>query len=247
MYIFSDAVTICLAIYVGCHLYLTLSAFFIETCKYVVSKIDNVTNDFGLIARSIDNLSRTFDYTTDTYRQNSTDERTSRNRVLVIMYAMVAVMIPTLFRIDFSSMLSSILPFLFQLFSAYIRGAQNGSNDQHGMNEEMRTMVMQAIMQNINRNNVQQVPINEFVNPTRFTERNNGAIYDSDTQSDITEINIGHVQPTEMSEASSQTHSVSNTNQSDTTQSDSNIETSVRSGDVSELSNVVVVNGTENI
>lgn len=240
MYVFSDLTTIVLAIYVGCHLYMTVSAYVSKTYDSVTRKIDSITKDFHTIARSIENASECF---AELNRTNASTSRTSQrtnNQLLALIYGMVVMGLMNVFNINLQSVLSSLFPILTQLATAYMRGSQNGTNDQYGMNEEMRTMLMQTLMQNITRPNVTRPPT---APSTRFTTNFRNSNYDeeSDTESDITEIVIENTE----------THVPTNTPAPNSpvpeNESRESGQNSLGSGNLSELSNLVVVNGNTEI
>jgi hypothetical protein len=234
---FQDFTTLLLAIYVGCHLYMTVSSFVSKTYKSIMTKVDNVTEDFHTIAMSISRVSLAFD------TANRSNE-SARNQVLYMFYGMFFVLLTTIFRIDLSSFFSSLVPVLSRLVSAYVRGGmQNGNNDQYGLNEEMRTILMQTLMQTMT-GETGRVPVRpSSALPTRFgvIERNNNA--DSDTESDITEIVIENTENVARVPVNSPVQEDQENNQNENNNSRDGRLNSLGSGNLSELSNLVVING----
>lgn len=235
MFVFSDLTTLVLAIYVGCHLYMTISTFVSKTCDSIATRVDSVIGDFHTIAKSIENLSLSITNLNHTFTSASRTYQRTNTQLLYLIYGMVGILVMQIFRIDLQSSLSSLIPMLTRLVTAYMRGAASGTNDEYGMNEEMRTMMMQTMMENMGRP-ATAMPSDRFVPSFTNTHANYN---DLDSESDITEI-LENVEirvpvntPTQNSPTLVERHN-----------GDSN-DNSL--GNVSELSNLVVVNGNTEI
>lgn len=203
MYFVSDFLTTCLLIYAGCHIYLTLSTLLSQFISGFTKRIDDVLYDFKRISRSIEQMSNTFENVSEEFESTSRATRTSQSQLLVIIYVMVLTALVGFFRINLSDLVSSVIPILRGLFGAYTSGSVRGQTpNEYGMNEEMRTYLMNELTRQITGNlNTSNANINYRIPESIIREMreirdgfqnnvvNNNVETDTDSvNSDITEI-----------------------------------------------------------
>lgn len=199
---FSDSVTLLLAIYVGCHIFITVSGFASKTYKNLMDRVDNFTADLHTVARSVERISHTF----DTLNRSNND---SRFDVAKMFLGVFSILMFSYLGIN-SSTLTTLIRIITSLMTAYTRGERVGQqNDQFGMNASLRDEIFNTItrqivergdvtslglgnISNVNLTRPPQSSRQSLSRPTRNDNLENSG--DSDTESDVSEIVIEHTE-----------------------------------------------------
>jgi hypothetical protein len=272
---FQDTLTLILALYVGCHMFYTTSYYFNKFYNNVSRQVTQVTNDIHTISESIQSVSNTVRNVSYTLNESNRTTEQHRNTGVIVLCVVYALIVCMYSGVDIMSIVRSLASLFTQrYFARQTTGAS--ANMSPDMASEMQSILTRMLMEQMtghpttqptspsdnlrsaNSFNDNLRSANSFNDNLRSTARSTRlSESDSDTESDITDVvDVDIVNVAE---------SVDNYHETDTVDQATHLNEQVRPslytptsqrserGDsvetrcLSDISNMVVVNGQANL